>query len=69
MRLKIFPIALFYFFLFESTAHASDTAWLHLRVEEAETGETVKVNLPLSVVETLLPLVQEKPLTESRARL
>ena len=69
MRSKRFPIAIFCLFLFESTAHASDTAWLHLRIEEAGTGETVKVNLPLSVVETLLPLVQEKHLTESRARL
>ena len=39
-------------------ARADDEAWLHIKVEEAgRHGETVRINLPLSLIEELLPLV------------
>jgi hypothetical protein len=39
-------------------AGADDEAWLHIKVDEGGSGgESVRVNLPLSLVEELLPLV------------
>jgi hypothetical protein len=38
------------------TAGAADpTRWLHVRVLEGENGETVRVNLPMKMIEALLP--------------
>lgn len=39
-------------------ARADDEAWLHIKVDEdRRRGESVRVNLPLSLIEELLPLV------------
>lgn len=36
--------------------------WLHVRVEESGQGETVKVNVPLALAESVLPLVEDHEL-------
>ncbi|MDA2925751.1 hypothetical protein MYX78_00720 [Acidobacteria bacterium AH-259-G07] len=69
MRLRRYVIATFLIFLFESTSQAAPARWLHVRVEEAGKGEKVKVNIPLAVVETVLPLVKEQHLAKGRVRL
>ena len=43
--------------------------WLHVRVEEAGTGEKVNVNIPLSVVDTMLPLMEKQHLSKGKAEL
>jgi hypothetical protein len=50
-------------------ASAADK-WLHVHVEEdGERGETVKINVPLSVVETMLPLIEVDDLQRGKVRL
>lgn len=39
-------------------ARADDEAWLHIKVDEGgRHGESVRINLPLSLIEEILPLV------------
>jgi hypothetical protein len=47
-----------------TTAHAGDKeAWLHVKVEERNGDEeTVRINLPLNLVESLLPLIDAEGL-------
>ena len=41
------------------TARAADPArWLHVRVLESKDGETVRVNLPLKMIEAALPTLR-----------
>ena len=46
--------------------------WLHVHVDERDDGEDVRVNVPLSTIESLLPLLEEAgvvgPSTGSKAR-
>jgi hypothetical protein len=42
-------------------------AWIHVSVDSAEAGgESVRVNLPFSLVESLLPMIDAEPLREGR---
>jgi hypothetical protein len=66
-RIAIFLLALL---LCGSWALAQSSHWLHIQVEEAGAkGEQVKVNVPLGLVETVLPMVEEKELTNGKIRL
>lgn len=40
----------------------TQTPWIHVRVEEGPGQETVKVNVPLNLVRTVLPLIEENDL-------
>jgi len=52
--------------LFCSLALAGD-AWIHVTVDTSDAnGESVRVSLPFSLVETLLPMVNVEPLHEGR---
>ncbi len=42
-----------------AVASLSASAWLHVRVDSQD-SEKLRVNLPLSLVETVLPLIEEK---------
>lgn len=56
-------------FLFTAPAGAAER-WLHVHVvEEGGSGDTVRVNLPLSTIESLLPLVQAEGLQGGKFRL
>ena len=44
-----------------SAAVARDQ-WLHVYVEEDDGDETVRINVPLNLVETILPLIQGRDL-------
>src|SRR5262245_57704275 len=48
-------------FLASGTARAaSETRWLHIRVEERSgNGESVKVHLPLSMIQSMAPLLDD----------
>ncbi|MBD3868690.1 MAG: hypothetical protein IFK94_11245, partial [Acidobacteria bacterium] len=47
-------------------AFAGD-AWIHVKVDSASgEGETVRVNIPFSLVETVLPMVDADPLKHGK---
>jgi hypothetical protein len=49
---------------------AAAEKWLHVRVvEDGGSGDTVRVNLPFSMIESMLPLVQAEHLSGGRLRL
>jgi hypothetical protein len=51
-------------------ALAASQQWLHVRVETPKKGgETVSVNVPLALAETVLPMIKEKELSEGRIRI
>lgn len=65
MRIQkgLFIIVLFYAF----SVQAASKEWLHVRVQAiADAAETVKINIPLSLVETMLPLVEDKALENGK---
>ncbi|RPI24324.1 MAG: hypothetical protein EHM61_17430 [Acidobacteria bacterium] len=50
-------------------ANAQSKQWLHVRVDSAKKGgETVNVNLPLALAETVLPLIKEKEVSGGKIR-
>jgi hypothetical protein len=65
-RLLGFGIAL----LLAATPAAAAERWLHVHVaDHGESGDTVNVNVPLSTVASLLPLVQSEELQGGKLRL
>jgi hypothetical protein len=65
-RLLGFGIAL----LLAAGPAAAAEKWLHVRVvEDGGSGDTVRVNLPLSMIESLLPHVQAENLSGGKLRL
>jgi hypothetical protein len=49
------------------TAAVADDLWLHIRVEEdGGRGENVNVNIPLSMIESMLPLITVDELQEGK---
>lgn len=50
-------------------ASAASKMWVHVHVEDATKEETVKINLPISVVETMLPMIQEKRMRDGNIRI
>lgn len=58
------------FLLLSAIIQAQATQWIHVRVEEAgESGESVKVNVPASLVSTVLPMVETEEFTDGRVKL
>lgn len=50
-------------------ALAQETKWLHVKVEETgEKGETVRINLPLSLAEKVLPALNTKELRGGKVK-
>lgn len=48
------------FILLVGISHAVPSRWLHIRVKEAGKVEEMKLDIPLSLVETVLPLLEAK---------
>lgn len=49
---------------------AASKEWLHVRVQAlSEAAETVKINIPLSLVETMLPLIEQEAIENGRIHL
>jgi hypothetical protein len=42
------------------TINAQSQQWLHVHVQEADKGDVVKINVPLSLAEAVLPAVQKQ---------
>lgn len=51
------------------SAQAQSEKWLHVRVNEGEDGETVRVNVPLSLAEAILPSIKVKHFEGGKVRL
>lgn len=67
---KIFPILTVALWLILPTASAfAQAEWLHVHVTEGEGKETVRVNVPLSMVDALLPIIEKQHLGELKAKL
>ena len=50
-------------------AQTTDGMWLHVRVEKSgDDGETVRVNVPLSLAEAILPAINTKQFRNGRIR-
>lgn len=48
---------------------AQSTEWLHVHVEDPSKEESIRINMPISLMETLLPMVQEKTLHDGKIRI
>lgn len=58
MPIKQLAAFLLLFLMGAGASATSDETWLHIKVEEnGPDGETVRVNLPFSLIEALLPLI------------
>jgi len=52
-----------------SLAFAESKQWVHVNVEDSRKPAKVKVNLPVSLVETMMPLIEEKSFENGKVRL
>lgn len=51
-------------------ARAGDTQWLHVHIQEkGEKGEKIRINLPFSLIEAVLPLIDEDRLHGGKVRI
>lgn len=50
-------------------AQSSQDTWLHIRVEEEAQSESVKVNVPLQLAETVLPMLDVPELKSGKIKL
>ena len=67
MRRKLLPLLAV--ILMTTSAFAADR-WLHVRVDDSgPDGDKVRVNIPLSVVEKMLPFIQSEDLKEGKVRI
>ena len=49
---------------------AAEDLWIHVRVNDGgESGQTVRVNLPLQLIEQILPMVNHEPLAGGKIHL
>ena len=69
MKIRLLPIVIVLIASACSTAFAGDR-WLHVFVEEGNgEGDKVRVNLPLSLIEAVVPIIEEKEFTEGKLRI
>jgi len=70
MNRKHAAIFVFTFLVLGYSAMAQSSHWLHFSVEKAGAeGEQVKVNVPMGLVETVLPMLEENELTKGKMKL
>lgn len=48
---------------------AQSKEWLHIKVDDPRKEETVRVNIPIALMETLLPMVQENAIRNGKIRI
>ncbi|MDZ4805511.1 MAG: hypothetical protein SGI90_11685 [Candidatus Eisenbacteria bacterium] len=69
MRSTMLAVAALTLLLAPVAALAAGNRWLHIRVDESgRGGEKVRVNVPLSMVETLLPLIEDDDFSGGKIR-
>jgi hypothetical protein len=50
-------------------ASAASKMWVHVHVEDSAKEETIKMNLPISVIETMMPMIQDKKLRDGHFKI
>lgn len=68
MKNRIFWMIPFFSLLLGLSAFAQSKHWLHIHVD-GEDSEQVRVNLPLNLVSTVLPILEEKGLAPDELKL
>ena len=63
--LAFFPVVLLFGV---SLVSAQSSHWLHVAVDTGGAGEQVNVNLPLKLVETVLPMIEDQELTKGKVK-
>ncbi len=63
---RVSILAVGFYFLLSTGSAASQ--WFHVRVQD-KGGEQVKINLPLNLISTVLPMVEEEDLSHGTLRL
>jgi hypothetical protein len=64
-NLALFPVLVL---LGASLVLAQSSHWLHVAVDTGAAGEQVKVNVPLKLVETVLPMIEEQELIKGKVK-
>lgn len=69
MKMKNWTVVLLVSILAISVLIAQPKQWLHVRVTEAgEGGEKVKVNVPISLIETVLPMLEPEEIKGGKVK-
>ncbi len=69
MKLKKIILGFSVLVLFSAVwATAAPNSWIHVRVD-SEQGEKVRVNLPMALISTVLPILEEKKLAHARIQM
>lgn len=69
MRLKNLLLTGTLVILCAGVSSAASKMWVHVHVQDSAKEETVRINLPISVIETMLPIIEDKKLRDGRIRL
>ena len=69
MHRKVFAFSPIFFLFGAGLISAQSSHWLHVVVDTGAAGEQVKVNVPLKLVETVLPMIEEQELTKGKVKL
>ena len=48
---------------------AKSKLWVHVYVEDSTKEETIKMNLPISVIESMMPLIQDKRMRDGNIKI
>ena len=69
MNMKRLSILIPALCLFAFTAQAASKEWLHIHVDEKRNEkERVRINIPISLIEVMVPLVEEKAIKDGQIR-
>jgi len=60
MKMKRLLLSATFVLLCAGVASAATKMWVHVHVEDSVKEEKVKINLPLSVIEAMLPMIEEE---------
>src|SRR6185503_20214250 len=60
MKMKKLLLSAAFLLLCAGFASAATKMWVHVHVEDSAKEEKVKINLPLSVIEAMLPMIEEE---------
>lgn len=66
MRLKSLSMTAILVLLCAGVSFASSKLWVHVHIEDQTKEEIVKINLPISVIETMLPMIEDKKLKSGK---
>jgi hypothetical protein len=69
MHLKKMAFLFVAVMLAAAIVQAQSKEWLHIHVQAPEKEETVRINMPISLMETLLPMVQERAIHNGKIRI